>query len=41
MSTMVADVVVVAAGGDERGLGAVLLHQLEAEDAGVERQSPV
>ena len=35
------DVVVVAAGRDEGGLGAVLLHELEPEHAGVEPDRPV
>jgi hypothetical protein len=32
---------VVAAGRDERRLGAVALHQLEAEDAAIKGQRPV
>jgi hypothetical protein len=36
-----ADVVVVAAGRDERGFGAEALDQLEAEDAAVEVERPL
>ena len=36
-----ADVMMIAAGGDERRLGAAPLHQLEAEHAAVEGQGPI
>jgi hypothetical protein len=36
-----ADMVVIAAGRHEGGLGAVALHQLEAEDAAIEAERPV